>query len=167
MAISASTLSRRNSRHGRIYRCCVQRSCSDHGTYHTRCRQTTIIRKIKKTTNLFTLMINTIKNRSVSRLGETGFFPRLLVTFVTGTETLGTEVEGIAKRLVNACEFVVAGHEDLGSGSVISSARRSLIEDPTGVDEVESKYGDRIPVQRPSNMPVGAWRRKWASSTSW
>ena len=58
-------------------------------------------------------MVNTIENRLVSRLCESGLLPRLLVVLVTSTETLGAEVEGITERLVDACEGLAAGHEDL------------------------------------------------------
>ena len=58
-------------------------------------------------------MINAIENSLVSRIGESGLLPRLLIVLVTRTETLGSKVESIAKRLVDACE-VFAGHEDLG-----------------------------------------------------
>lgn len=74
-------------------------------------------------TYLLALMINTIKNSLVSRIGESGLLPRLVVVLVAATETLGAKVESIAKRLVDACE-VLAGHEDLGTGSVISSGNR-------------------------------------------
>jgi hypothetical protein len=111
-------------------------------------------------TYVFAFAVNTVKDRLVSRLGESRLLPRLLVTFVSVTETLGTEVEGIAEGLVDACEGVVAGHEDLGIESVISSTRRSRVGNPTNVEEVESDYGDRIPVQMLLSMPVGAWRRK-------
>lgn len=59
-------------------------------------------------------MIDAIKNGLVSRLGETRLLSRLLVVLITRTETFRAEVEGIAERLVNACEAVAAGHEDLG-----------------------------------------------------
>lgn len=68
-------------------------------------------------------MINAIKNSLVSRIGESRFLPRLLVILITGAETLGSKVESIAERLVDACE-VSAGHEDLGMGSVISSGNQ-------------------------------------------
>ena len=63
-------------------------------------------------------MINAIENSLVSRVGESGLLSRLLVILVARTETLGTKVESIAKRFVDACE-VLAGHEDLGMKSVV------------------------------------------------
>lgn len=87
----------------------------------TRCRLGQTWKKIGVKTYLFALVINTVENRLVSRLGETRLLPGLLVAFIAVTETLGTEVEGIAEWLVNACEVVLAGHEDLNIGSVISS----------------------------------------------
>ena len=81
------------------------------------------MKKKSLSTYLLALVINTVKNGLVSRIGESGFLPRLFVALVTGTETLRTKVESIAKGLVNACE-VSAGHEDLGMGSVISTGNQ-------------------------------------------
>jgi len=69
-------------------------------------------------TYVFAFTVNTIEDRLVSRLSEPRLLPRLLIVLVSVTETFGTEVESIAEGFVDACESVVAGHEDLGIGSV-------------------------------------------------
>lgn len=74
-----------------------------------------------QSTYLFAFAVNAIKNRLISRLGESRLLSGLLVISITGTETLWAEVESIAERLVDACECFVAGHEDLQISSVISS----------------------------------------------
>lgn len=107
-------------------------------------------------TYLFALLVNAIENRLISRLCESRLLPRLLVVLITGTETLGAEVEGITERLVDACEGLTAGHEDLCIWLVFSSVRRSQIKCPANVDVVESKYGDHVLVQRLLSTPVGA-----------
>jgi len=58
-------------------------------------------------------MVNTIKDLLESRLGKSRLLSGLLIVFIPGAKTLGTEVEGIAEGLVDACEGFVAGHEDL------------------------------------------------------
>jgi hypothetical protein len=81
-------------------------------------------------------VINTIENSLVSRLGEARLLSGLLVALITVTETLGTEVEGIAERLVDACEVVTAGHEDLGR---VSHLVGTTIHHPMIVDALENK----------------------------
>ena len=110
--------------------------------------------KIQRVTYLFALTINAIENSLISRLGETRLLPRLLVVLVASAETFGAEVEGIAERLVDACEGVVAGHEDLGklgqsSRGCARATNSRIIVVPTRSDEVEACLIDRIPVQRP------------------
>jgi hypothetical protein len=103
-------------------------------------------------TYLFAFTVNTIENSLVSRVGESRLLSGLLVAFVTSTETFGAEVEGITERLVDACEGLAAGHEDLCIWLVIYIIGVTTMS----VDEVESKYGDHVPVQRLLSTPLGA-----------
>lgn len=65
--------------------------------------------------HLFVLLHDVVKNGLVCRVLETALGAGLLVFLVSVAKSLGTEVEGITKRLMDALQGIPLSHEDLSN----------------------------------------------------
>lgn len=63
--------------------------------------------------HLFVFLHDVIKNGLVCRVFEAALGAGLLIFLVSVAKSLGTEVEGIAERLVDALQGITLSHEDL------------------------------------------------------
>ena len=70
-------------------------------------------RRSRVGSNLFAFPLNAIEYGLESALREPALLASLLIVLVSRAHSLGSEVECVAKRLMDASQDVSTGHEDL------------------------------------------------------
>jgi hypothetical protein len=99
--------------------------------------------------NLFAFSLNPFEYGFKSALRESRLLASFLIILVSLTKSFGSEVECVAKWLMDASQNVSASHENLVQDLAIG----------TPIDDVRWE----VPSQRPYCMLSDAWPRIWVS----